>query len=488
MSSAESLLVRPRVTVLTAEQRAEIHSWSTRLLSSVGVRVDSEQARRLLVAATGQPVEDRLVRIPPELVSWALEAAPSVVDLYSQAGEHSFRLGAGGARFGIGVTALYYQDPATNRAVPFARHHMAAMVRLGETLQSFDVISTIGILQDMPPQVADLYATLEMVANTHKPLVLLISDDQQFVEALDLVEHLRGDLTSRPFLIPYFNPITPLVINQGTCDKMLATVERGLPFIYSNYGMVGASTPIEPAATLALLNAELLAGLVLAQLMREGTPIILGSLPAYFDMRGMGSFYAATSYLLNLACAEMMHHYGLPHCGTSGSGMGWEADLIAGANQWMNHLLSAIGKVGLAPFVGDTLGSKVFAPAVIVYADEVISQARRFSAGFSLALSTAVLSEISDAGPGGNYLTSQSTLRRFRDAYYSSPTFPNLGLEEWQARGEPAAVDLLRRRTGELIATAEPPPDHRELVERGEEFILGLRRLQRPIPGSGGRR
>jgi trimethylamine---corrinoid protein Co-methyltransferase len=471
MISIESSTVRPQATVLTAEQRAEIHSYSTHLLATVGVRVDSEQARRLLAAATGQSAEDGLVRIPPELVSWALQVAPSVVDVYNQADELSFRLGADSARFGIGVTALYYQEPTTDHVVPFARQHMSAVVRLGEALGSFDVISTVGILQDMPPQVADLYATLEMVANTRKPLVLLISDDQQFAAALDLVEHLRGGLASRPFLIPYFNPITPLVINRDTCDKMLATVRRGLPFIYSNYGMVGASTPIEPAATLALLNAELLAGLVLTQLMREGAPIILGNLPAYFDMRGMGNFYAATSYLLNLACAEMMHHYGLPHCGTSGSGMGWGADLIAGANQWMNHLLSVIGKVGLAPFVGDNLGSKAFAPAVIVYADEVISQVRRFADGFTLAPSTVALEEIAYAGPGGSFLTTRSTLRGFRKAYYNSPTFPNLGLEEWQSRGQPAAVALLRQRTRELMDTSAPPPDHGALMERGEEFI-----------------
>lgn len=73
---------------------------------------------------------------------------------------------------------------------------------------------------------------------------------------------------------------------------------------------------------LAVLNAELLAGLVLAQLIREGAPVILGSLPASFDMHTMMSYYGAETMLLNLACGEMMAHYGVPHCGTSGSGGG----------------------------------------------------------------------------------------------------------------------------------------------------------------------
>ena len=51
--------------------------------------------------------------------------------------------------------------------------------------------------------------------------------------------------------------------------------------------------------------------------------MILGSLPASFDMRTMGSYYGPETMLLNLACGEMMAHYGVPHCGTSGSGGGW---------------------------------------------------------------------------------------------------------------------------------------------------------------------
>ena len=161
-----------------------------------------------------------------------------------------------------------------------------------------------------------------------------------------------------------------------------SSIERGLPFIYSNYGMAGATTPITPVGMWALLNAELLAGLTLAQVIREGTPVILGSLPAFFDMRGMGSLYDTNSYLLNLACAEMMAYYNLPHAGTSGSGQGWSADLIASGHQWVNHLISCMGKVGLAPFVGDNLSSLVFSPQIIVYANEIIREARLFADGF----------------------------------------------------------------------------------------------------------
>jgi trimethylamine--corrinoid protein Co-methyltransferase len=463
--------VRPQLTVLDREQIERLHGYSLRILSTVGVRVDSEPGRQALARAIGpRAVDGDRVHISPEAVDWALEAAPSTVDVYDRHGSLAFRL-PGRARFGIGVTALYYQDPLSDQVTPFTREHMARMVRLGAALPGYDLVSTVGIVQDVLPAVSDLYATLEMAANTSKPLVILVSDEAAFPAVLDLLEHLHGDLSSRPFVLPYFNPISPLVVNRGTVDKMLAAVDRGLPIIYSNYGMAGASTPITPGGALALLNAELLAGLVLSQALREGTPVILGSLPAYFDMKGMGSFYDPLSYLADLACAEMMAHYRLPHCGTSGSGVGWGGDLISAGHQWFNHLVSCSGKIGLAPFVGDNLGSKAFSPAVVVYAHEVIEQARLFAAGFALDEASVALDEIAQAGPGGSFLTSGLTLERFRRAYYRSRIFPTLTLEEWQARGQPRAGELQARYTADLLATLDPPGDNGALLARGEAFI-----------------
>ncbi len=470
--------VRPRITVLSQEQIGRVHQYSLEILATVGVRVDSQAARAIFArgstAGWAQLDGDR-VRLPRELVEWALAAAPASVAVYGRGGEPAFCLGAGQeTRFGIGVTALYLQDPLTDQVTPFTRQHMGMMSRLGGALPSFDVISTPGVVQDVPAGLSDLIGALEMMANTAKPLVLLVSEEERYPAVLDLLAHLHGDLSARPFVIPYFNPITPLVINQGTADKMLETIERGLPFIYSNYGMAGATTPITPAGTLALLNAELLAGLTLSQLVKEGAPVILGILPAFFDMRGMANFYDPVSYLLDLACAELMAHYQVPHCGTSGSGMGWGADLIAGGHQWLNHLLSCLGLVGLAPFVGDNLGSTATSPAVIVYANEVIAQARGMAAGFALDPAAAALDEIAQVGPAGNFLTTVSTLKGFRTAYYQSALFSNLTLDEWRRQDQPRAEDRLREHTRALLDSSPAPDDRDELIGRGEGFITSL--------------
>ncbi|MBN1537052.1 MAG: trimethylamine methyltransferase family protein [Anaerolineales bacterium] len=464
--------IQPALTVLSAEQIQTIHQDSLKILFDTGIRVDSPQIVERFRQKTGDKMIDgNRVRIPPELVEWVIKSAPSVIDIFDRTGKHIFSLGNDRIRFGIGVTTLFYQDPVTDDVTPFARRHMQELVRLGHALPNFDVISTVGIVQDVDADLTDLYGTLEMAANTTKPLVLLVSKEERYPDVLNMLEHLAGDLASKPWVISYFNPVTPLVMNKGTIDKMEDAIRRGLPVIFSNYSMAGASTPITAGGTLVLMMAELLAGLTISQLIKEGAPIILGMLPAFFDMKTMMNFYDPLSLMLNLSCAEMMAHYHLPHCGTSGSGTGWGPDLLAAETYWMNHLTACMSKVGLCPFVGDTLGSKAISAVNLVYVHEIISQALRFADGFSIAEEQIGLDDIQKAGPGGSFLSAKLTMKNYRTAYYTSPFFPRWSMEKWQAQNRPPAVELLRKYTVELLSQLSTPADHDDFMARGESFI-----------------
>jgi trimethylamine--corrinoid protein Co-methyltransferase len=464
--------IRPIIQVLNQEKIHHIHQYTLNILANPGVRIDSPEIVSLLEKRIGKSaISGDCVRLPADLVEWAIHTAPPVVEIFDRRGQPAFRLGDDRTRFGIGVTTLYYQDPITDALSPFTRANMQTMTRLGDSLPLYDVISTLGIEQDISPAVSDLYGTLDMIANTTKPLVILVSDENVFPAVIEMLETLHGDLSTRPFVIPYFNPVSPLAINKGTLDKMQLAIQHGLPFIFSNYSMAGASTPITAGGTLCVLLAELLAGLTISQVIKEHTPVILGILPAFFDMKTMTNFYDPQSLVLNLACGEMMAHYHLPHCGTSGSGAGWGPDILACETYWMNQLSSCLGKVGLCPFVGDTLGSKAFSPVNVVYVHEIIDQCLRFAAGFQLDETTVNLEEISKIGPGGSFLSAETTLKSFRKAYYPSPIFPRWSLEKWQDQGQPKAINVLREYTQNLLRSLKIPADQADLMTRGERWI-----------------
>ncbi|MBW8011819.1 MAG: hypothetical protein FVQ83_11375 [Chloroflexi bacterium] len=469
---SQTNLVQPKITFLTEELINQVHEDSLRILAQAGVHVESDRALKLLAERAGVKVsETGRVKFEREVVEWAIQAVPSHFDVYNRLGERVFRMGDDSARFGIGTTALHYQDPVSGKTVPFNRKHMTSMVRLGQALPEYDAVSTIGILQDLPPQVADMYAILEMTANTTKPLIVLVSKDSLFTPVLDMLESLNGDLAPKPYILPYLNPITPMVINQGTVDKMFASVERGLPFIYNSYGLAGMTNPITPAGTLTQLNAELLAGLTVTQIIKEGAPISLGMLPAYIDMQSMVNFYDPTSYLINIACIEIMAHYKIPHSGASGGGQGWGADFMSSSGYWLAHFSSLMSRAALLPFVGNTMSGKAFSPINVVFAHEIIQQARKFTQGFPFDKESIGLSEIIERGQGGHFLSSPLTREHVRTAYHTSDVYPRITFEKWQKLGEPDAMLMLKEYTRDLLSDLAAPEDNAELLGKGEAFI-----------------
>ncbi|MEW6404273.1 MAG: trimethylamine methyltransferase family protein [Chloroflexota bacterium] len=463
--------VRPRLTLMNDEQIHAAHGNVLKVLSRTGVRVDSPAILQMLESKLGLKSQDRIIKFPPEVVEDAIQSAPHTIDVYDRRGEHKLKLGENRLSFGVGVTALFYQNPVDEKLDLFRRRNFQDLVRLGSSLKHYDVISTVGIVRDVPEELTDLYGSLEHIANTTKPLVLLVSDENKFPNVMEMFECLHGDLGSKPFIIPYFNPVSPLVMNAGTVDKMKVAIERGLPIIFSNYSMAGASTPLTPAGTLTLLMAELLAGLVISQTIKKGAPILLGMLPVYFDMRTLLNFYDPQSILISVACSEMMRHYGIPHCSTSGSGTGWGMDLIAADTYWMNTLSLLLSHGHLAPFIGDSLGSKSISPTTIVHVHEIIDQAIRLYNGFQLDDVNSAVEEIAMVGPGKSFLNQPSTLKNYKSGYYVSGVYPRYSMENWQKAGEPPARQVLREKTRELLASASAPDDHKELMAKGEEFI-----------------
>ncbi|MCP4720643.1 MAG: hypothetical protein GY860_14415, partial [Desulfobacteraceae bacterium] len=175
--------------------------------------------------------------------------------------------------------------------------------------------------------------------------------------------------------------------------------------------------------------------------------------------------------LLNLACAEMVTSYNIPHCGTSGSGNGWGADLLAGTTLCINHFSSCLGAAGMVPFVGGSFDSLVFSPELVVYANDLIHQSRTFASGFSLDDEAVGFSDISDIGPGGNYLLSNLTGKHFRESQFSSTIWPFLTLDKWKKMGEPTADKILNDKTCELMNNLMRPKDHDEIISKGEAFL-----------------
>jgi trimethylamine--corrinoid protein Co-methyltransferase len=146
-------------------------------------------------------------------------------------------------------------------------------------------------------------------------------------------------------------------------------------------------------------------------------------------------------------------------------------DLLAAETYWMNTLTFTLTKGCLAPFIGDTLGSKAVSPLTFIYCHEIIDQALRYANGFQLDDEHVGLDEIHEVGPGKGYVSAPTTLKKYKTGYYVSPIFPRWSMEKWIEAGQPHVQKKLSEYAVELLKDLPAPEDHEELMRLGEEFI-----------------
>jgi len=114
---------------------------------------------------------------------------------------------------------------------------------------------------------------------------------------------------------------SPLQIVDDTAAKLIEITKRRVPLVISSSPMGGATAPFDEFGMVAQINAELLAGVCLSQLIAPGTPVLYGSVPVRTRLDNLNDMYGAPEFNhYNLDCTQMARFYGLPCYSTAGVG------------------------------------------------------------------------------------------------------------------------------------------------------------------------
>ena len=83
----DGALARPRLNLLTPAHVEAVHEGSLRILRELGLRVDSERARRVFgKAGRGVRIEGDRVTFERDVVEWAIRVSPATVDVFDRRG------------------------------------------------------------------------------------------------------------------------------------------------------------------------------------------------------------------------------------------------------------------------------------------------------------------------------------------------------------------------------------------------------------------
>lgn len=255
-------------------------------------------------------------------------------------------------------------------------------------------------------------------------------------------------------------------MNEGLIDAVLA----GIPILYSPGPLMGATSPATVAGTVALTQAEVLFGVVLTQLIKQGAPVVLKPDTDVFDMKSSQVTYGSPEQDLGkVASVQLARRYGLPVYGLGGGVEGKLPDAEAAAESMETMLLVSLAGMTLCQSLG-TLACGMYGSAeMAVICDEMVHMTRRILAGFEVNDQTLALDVIREAGYGGNFLKMKHTAQWFRREMFFPSLFKRQTMEEWVKAGSKSMDQVAHEKVLQILETAWPvelPPGADAELER----------------------
>ncbi len=276
------------LNMFTDDELTEIHLATLDVLHNYGVGVYCDEAMDIF-ESNGAYVdrEKNHVRIPPHLVEDAIGSAPSSVLLAGRTPENDVTIQGGRVGytcFGAGVMVI---DPFTGEYRESNKVDVGLTALACDAMENVDIYSSAVVARDVE-RATDLNEAEAFLTNTVKHCHHIDltggAGAKKFFEMAAAIVGGKDELRRRPLVSALVCPTSPLELHTHTAEIIIECAKAGVPVNVLSMAMSGASAPVTISGTLVTHNAEVLSGIVLAQLTAKGAPVIYGSSTTTFDL------------------------------------------------------------------------------------------------------------------------------------------------------------------------------------------------------------
>jgi len=359
---------------LNHDQIAELHRASMEILQDPGILCYNQRAAELFMAngAEGELLEGTSgpywrIRIPAELITRAISSAPSHLVLGARDPNNRLDINAEVPRvyFGTGAeTNVWLEtemeeyrsaaDPTASRLLPKytkKRGNTALLARAAHLCEQLDhcdfFIRPVNIqdedIDEGNHDVNKFFVSLNHITKHVQAGLTSLSALDDVVRMAQIVAGGEEELRKNPvisFITCVFK--SPLQLVDDTAEKVFKIVEKGLPLVISSSPQGGSSAPIQETGMVAQINAEILTGIALTQLIRPGAPVMYGSVPVRARLDDLNDLYGCPEFnQYNIDCAQMARHYKLPCYSSTGVANAKVPGMQAALEKLFSHLYMA---------------------------------------------------------------------------------------------------------------------------------------------------
>jgi trimethylamine--corrinoid protein Co-methyltransferase len=301
----------------TADALDKIHAATGDVLRTTGVSMDCDAALDILHdGGCWVNKKTRVVKFPDHIVKQAISMCPSHILLAGRDPENDFMMGGkqvGFTTFGVGVLT---EDLKTGEIRESTKKDVAQIARLTDALTHMDILTAPVTARDKPDSSADLHMLEAGLINCSKHYASDSEDGARTKLLIEMAAAVAGGLDKlkeRPIVSFGVCPTSPLQIIESSAEVIIEAARHWLPINVLSMVMAGASSPISISGALVMHNAEVLAGIILAQLTNPGTPVIYGSSSTTLDMQQATAVVGVPEMaMISAGAAHLANFYGLP--------------------------------------------------------------------------------------------------------------------------------------------------------------------------------
>jgi trimethylamine--corrinoid protein Co-methyltransferase len=404
----EGLLVRDPYERISRAELEAIDLTSRRILEEIGFTCFSEEAVGVF-KGKGCPVEGKdekswTVKLPSGVLDEALSTVPSKVVLGARNPENALLLDAGVPRvyFGSGsetnvwldteIKTFIEKESGAEKELPVfvARRgsveRLCTAARLADRLDNLDFfIRPVNIQdQDIGEDNHDVNKFYASLANITKHVQAGLTSFDQLDNVLNMAELIAGgrEAFEKNPIVSFITCTikSPLVMVEDATQKMMAIARRNVPVVISSSPQGGTTAPVSEAGMVAQINAEILCGVALSQMVNPGAPVIYGSVPVRARMDNLHDLYGAPEFnQYNIDCVQMARYYRIPCYSTAGVGDARTPGVQATVEKMFTHIPIAMSGAQYIHYAFGLLDrTNIFCPVQAVLDNQHIGMVKRF--------------------------------------------------------------------------------------------------------------
>lgn len=444
---------------------------SMRILGELGVRVDDDGLREAALAAGAKRGRgsDGIV-LGEEMVREYVAMAPRRAR-YADCCGNVTELGPGSeATFWTGA-ALNYINGRDSRAIHEA--DLAEFARLADSLDTVFAVTGTNV-EEAPPWARDFVGMRILAENTSKHLRPLLFTAEGVKPILEMAQVIADgkSLAEQPLVSFGYSCLSPLHWSKISSDLWRNSRGHKIPVMLNGEPIAGATSPVTLAGSVAMSSAEILAGVVLVQLIEAKRPVVYNLGFAHTTNMRTGTCLSGTAEcgLMAHVGGRLAEYYGLPSAAWMDNDSFMD-DEQAAIEQVLTGFAHVTAGINVIWGMGQLQTQKAVSPLRLVMDHEIAQALGRYGRGFEINEETLAYEAIREVVEGGaDFLSHEHTFRHFRQELGESALMMRTDRDTWVRAGATSLGQRTEARLAELLGQ----PRDSQLTEQQLRDIRGI--------------